>query len=349
MSTARERLIANLNGRTIPGLDGLRGILALSVVAYHNWSGRFPGAMAVEVFFVISGLLISWLLLKEEQKFCWVDRKSFYIRRGVRLFPALSLLLLWELLTDFPHVPRAGLIAAALYSANYRLAAGGHLAGLGQAWSLAVEEHFYLIWPHILVSVRNRRLLMNCCFIIAATEVVWRIVSYRYVGYMYAVFATETSSFAVLSGCGLALLLWNFPSRLPEIALRPFAGAISLAAIVLLAQLPERPQWVWGKPAAVPFASIVVLQAMTYGWRILENPLSRFLGRISYGIYLWGTVAGAFIRWFGHSLKHTLLFAAAIALATLSHYLVEQPIQSLFRRRLARRQVPAALYTTGAR
>jgi peptidoglycan/LPS O-acetylase OafA/YrhL len=124
---------------------------------------------------------------------------------------------------------------------------------------------------------------------------------------------------------------------------------MSLAAIILLAQLSDAPQWIWGKPAAVPLASIVVLQAMTYGWLILENPVSRFSGRISYGIYLLGVVAGAFIRWFGHSLKHTLLFAAAIALAMISHYLVEQPIQRLLRRRLARRRAPAVAYTMVAR
>lgn len=68
MLTERERLLANLNRRNIPGLDGLRGIAALSVVAFHDWSQRFPGRMAVQLFFVISGLLITWLLLQEEDR-----------------------------------------------------------------------------------------------------------------------------------------------------------------------------------------------------------------------------------------------------------------------------------------
>lgn len=106
-------LLANLRRRTIPGLDGIRGISALCVVAYHGWTERFPGTLAVQTFFVISGLLITWLLLQEEEQKGLVNRRAFYVRRAFRLLPALFLLLVWEAFTDFPHVPRAAIIASA--------------------------------------------------------------------------------------------------------------------------------------------------------------------------------------------------------------------------------------------
>lgn len=333
----RERLLANLSRRNIPGLDGLRGLAAHCVVAYHSWSRLFPGRMAVQVFFVISGLLITRLLLQEEKRSGRVDRVAFYIRRASRLFPALLILLTWEWFTDFPHAPKAGIIASALYYANYYLMSGTTLAGISQTWSLAVEEHFYLIWPHVLAVVKNFKVLTYSCFVGAAVEVVWRIISTDRVGYLYATFATETSSSAVLCGCGLGLLLWHSPDKLPAFILRPSIGIISLAVIILLAQLPEYSQSVWGLSAVIPFASIIVLQAITYEWRVLENVVSRFLGRLSYGIYLWGFVAAAIVQWFGHSVKHVLMFLVVILLAMVSYYVIERPVQNLARRWLADR------------
>src|SRR5271155_1293817 len=96
LADPRQRLLANLRRRHIPGLDGIRGIAALSVVAHHCTSYVFPGRLAVQLFFVISGLLITWLLLDEQQRSVTVDRKAFYWRRAFRLFPALFVLLAWE-------------------------------------------------------------------------------------------------------------------------------------------------------------------------------------------------------------------------------------------------------------
>ena len=336
----RERLLANLQRRNIPGLDGLRGIAALTVVALHGWSERFPGRLAVQVFFVISGLLITWLLLQERQRSGTIDRKGFYCRRAFRLFPALFALLAWEWLTDFPHA--AGIFAAAFYFANYHVIFGGQLFGLAHTWSLAVEEHFYLIWPQVFVLVSNRRALLKGCFIAAAIEFVWRTLSATPSTYFYGTLATETSSSAILFGCGLALLLWHSPRSLPALALKPSMMPISLAILLALAQLPEIPQWIWGLPVGIPFAAIIVLQAIAYEWPILENPVAHYLGRISYGIYLWGFVANATVEWFGHG-KYILLFPVVVALASMSYYLIERPIQSLGRRWLNSRRSGAPL------
>ena len=327
-----NRLLANFRRRNIPGLDGIRGIAALCVVGFHGWTERFPGILAVQTFFVISGLLITWLLLQEEQQKGLVNRKAFYVRRAFRLLPALFLLLVWETLTDFPHVPRPAIIAAALYYANYYSIFGGKLVYLGHTWSLAIEEHFYLIWPQLFVFVRNRAKLMWSCFVLAVVEFIWRVFSSTHIDYLYGTNATETTSSAVLIGCGLALLLWYSPSLFPPFVLRPFLAPVSLVLLLLLAQLPNRPQVIWAETACAPLAAIIVLQAITYEWWILENPVARYLGRISYGIYLWGFVALAVT----HSNRHLghgyVVFMVVIALASISHYLVERPMQAVGRK-----------------
>jgi peptidoglycan/LPS O-acetylase OafA/YrhL len=122
-----DRLQVNLRRKKIPGLDGIRGIAALAVVGLHDeviahrdWSGRiYPGRSSVQIFFVISGLLITWLLLQEEQRNGTVNRAMFYLRRAFRLFPALFALLVWQHFTRIPFATRGGKIAAAFYFANY--------------------------------------------------------------------------------------------------------------------------------------------------------------------------------------------------------------------------------------
>jgi peptidoglycan/LPS O-acetylase OafA/YrhL len=327
--------LANLQRRNIPGLDGLRGIAALSVVAFHGWSSHFPGRLSVQVFFIISGLLITWLLLGEEKRSGRINRKAFYVRRAFRLFPALYLFLAWEWTVNFPPVAKRGLVAAAFYFANYRLIHPAGMFGIVQTWSLSVEEHFYLLWPQIFVWVRNRRLLMYLCFVTALIEFGWRIVGATRVGYLYVNFSTETNAAAILIGCGLALLLWFEPFRLPSFCLHPVAGAISIAGVLALAQTPENPQIRWAIPAAIPLAAIIVLQAVTYEWRILENPVARFLGQISYAIYLWGLVAKEISRGLGDGSRQVVLLLSVVAIATISHYLVEAPAQALGRRLLA--------------
>jgi peptidoglycan/LPS O-acetylase OafA/YrhL len=95
-------LFANLHRRKIPALDGIRGVAALTVVAFHAVSRRAPGGYAVLMFFILSGLLITWLLLTERQKTGSIDLPAFYLRRAFRLFPPLFVLLLWEAATRFP-------------------------------------------------------------------------------------------------------------------------------------------------------------------------------------------------------------------------------------------------------
>ena len=352
-----DRLQMNLRKKQIPGLDGIRGIAALSVVGFHDqlanhpdWFGRiYPGRFAVHVFFVISGLLITWLLLKEDQRYGSVNRATFYWRRAFRLFPALFALLVWQLFTNIPPASRGNTIAAALYFANYYSIFYGRpgLQGLAQTWSLAVEEHFYLIWPQVFVFVRNWRTLLKGCLVVVALQIAWRLAAGFHGAHGYAELSTETVSYAALVGCMLAILLWHAPHRMPRFVLHPVLTPISLAVILALGLLPANAQQVWGIPLGLPFAVILILQAIIYEWRLLENPVAHYLGRISYSVYLWGLVAIEIVRKIGHDRYHLSAFAVAIAIGSASYFIIERPFQSLGRRLISRSKCAEAQATRG--
>lgn len=327
----------NLNSRRIPGLDGLRGFAALAVVGFHDQvlahpgSSRllFPGRFAVQIFFVISGILITWLLLQEESRQGAIDRPRFYWRRAFRLLPALFALLLWQRATHIPPATRGGMLASAFYFGNYYelIAGSAVLSGLGQMWSLAVEEHFYVFWPQVFATLRNKRTLLRGCLAVIALQLVWRLIAGWYGHFVYAELATETASSAILAGCATALLLRQHPQRLPRILLAPWMAPVSFAAILLLAQLPRNAQLWWAVPLGIPFAIVLVLQAITYQWRILENPVSIFLGRISYSVYLWGMVAIALVERLRFDWGRLPVLAVAVLLGSVSYFIVERPFQ----------------------
>jgi peptidoglycan/LPS O-acetylase OafA/YrhL len=343
-----DHLLANLRRKKIPGLDGIRGIAALVVVGMHDqlinrqdFLGRFyAGRLSVQIFFVISGFLITWLLLQEEERDGNVNRVAFYCRRAFRLLPGLLALVVWQNVTQIPPVTQGGTVAAALYFANYYSLIFGNdrLGSLGQTWSLAVEEHFYFIWPQVFVFFQNRRKLLKGCLIVCALQIGWRLFA-GFDGYpVYAELATETASCAALVGCALALLLWYWPQRLPRFVLHPALTPVSLVALVAIGQLPRDAQLIWGVPLSIPFSAILVLQAATYEWRFLNNPVAFFLGRISYSVYLWGFVAIALVQRLGHDRYHLPCFAIVIGLGSASYFLIERPVQSLGRKLISKSQ-----------
>ena len=154
----------------LPGLDGMRAIAVVAVMLYHanhEWLGG--GFLGVEVFFVISGYLITLLLIGEHERSGHVDLKQFWIRRFRRLLPALALMLVLVAIYLAAFYPKArgrvrgDFISAGLYSSNwYQIFVGqGYTANeafvpLRHLWSLAVEEQFYLLWPLVMVLILRR-------------------------------------------------------------------------------------------------------------------------------------------------------------------------------------------------
>src|SRR5215212_6034363 len=214
-----------------PGLDGLRAIAVMAVLLYHADLSWIPGGfLGVEVFFVISGYLISALLLAEWHQKGTINLKDFWLRRARRLLPALYVLLVVTMTFAVVFLPgevaglRADVIAALGYVTNWFLIFGkesyfesvGRPSVLQHLWSLAVEEQFYLIWPIVLAVGlglgtvwRRKRLVLTVAVVGAAASAVTMALMYTPgVDPSRIYFGTDTRATGLLCGAALAFL-WS--------------------------------------------------------------------------------------------------------------------------------------------
>ena len=157
----------------LPALDGLRALAVVAVMVYHANSEWLPGGfLGVEVFFVLSGYLITLLLLAEHDRDGAIDLRSFWARRARRLLPALFAVLLSVAVVATLLRPetlgrvRGDIIAGFFYGSNWfqlwvgaGYAASGDFAPLRHLWSLAVEEQFYLVWPLVMIAVTRKQVV----------------------------------------------------------------------------------------------------------------------------------------------------------------------------------------------
>lgn len=258
-----------------PGLDGLRGIAIGLVLLLHWWPDIFPGGdTGVDLFFVLSGFLITRLLVEEIWRDGTVYLRRFYVRRFRRLMPASTLLVLACIATP-------GAIWVVLYSANWARI-GGVLRGgpLEHTWSLAIEEQFYLVWPPLLLALV--RLARPWIFVILlAMLVALHRVSLPPEDWLHAVAGTDTRADALLIGGAMALAmrhLENIRNR-SHLALAVIPGFV----LVLFGEFGLAG---WGFTlTALGWAVVVLWSLDTSGW-ITSRPLRR-LGELSYSLYLW--------------------------------------------------------------
>ena len=207
-----------------PVLDGLRCVAILLVLFFHGARGKMPGGwVGVEIFFVLSGFLITTLLLLEIQKRGRIDLKKFYIRRALRLFPALYSMLFLAFLTSFFVVENRDtflgeIMAAGLHVWNYGPELGfwefGAPTRISHTWSLSTEEQFYLAWPFflsLLVALRSRAWLS--------------------VGVLAALYLALPGYQVIILGCMLAIV---FPSSMPKKMATPVAVLATLSTLFLL-------------------------------------------------------------------------------------------------------------------
>src|SRR5215207_310976 len=299
----------------IPGLDGIRAVAVIAVLCYHaNSPWALGGFLGVETFFVLSGFLITSLLLVEWQETGRIDLKNFWLRRARRLLPAvwLLLLILPILATFFARdaLPRLkeDIPAALLYITNWvyivrevpYFEAFGRPPLLQQLWSLAVEEQFYLLWPLILLfllrALKNHRSgLLVALMILAAISTVWMAGLYAPgADPLRIYYGTDTRAAGFLVGAMLALI-WS-PRHERNTAgqgISELLGWVGLAAIVFLYnQLNEFQPFLYrgGILLTALASALLIIGASSPGtWisKILETPLLRWLGSRSYSIYLW--------------------------------------------------------------
>jgi peptidoglycan/LPS O-acetylase OafA/YrhL len=334
----------------LPALDGVRAIAVLMVMAAHSPFGHIPGDLGVSAFFVLSGFLITWLLLRERADTGEVSLRRFYLRRTLRIFPAYYVFLIFSLVADtFLGAPwSAGLfVAGFLYLMNYYNAFLGHPAtSLAHCWSLAVEEQFYLIWPWIFraIAPRGRRALVTTLFALALGVMTWRCILFFGFGaseaYVYNAFDTRFDNLAV--GCLLAVGLGD--PRVRRAAARLAAAAwLPLVTLVLLwtSRMWISEAWHFGPGFTVDAVLLAVLLVQLVQltasplWRWLEHPVTRYIGRISYPMYLWhawGLSLARHVTVLPASVRFALGVLFTVGLASASFYFVERPFLRLKRR-----------------
>jgi len=333
-----------------PDIEGLRGIAVLLVVLFHAGLPIPGGFIGVDVFFVISGFLITGLLVREHERTGRVSLSNFYARRIRRLLPAAAVVVLVTLggalafigLLDRPSVMTDG-AAAALSVSNIRfaLAEGSYFTAIGQPspflhfWSLSVEEQFYLVWPALLLFVaRGRRRWVGAVLIAVLAGSFAANLYLTETSISWAFYSLPTRAWQLALG-GLLAVAGTWPNRLPRIVgvLAALAGWAALAGLVAAAMLiGERTPYPGTAALAPAVAGAVLIASGTARWGaglILSSTPIRFLGRISYSLYLWHWPILVLVPLaVGATLPveaRSILVLAAVVVAWASWRFVEEP------------------------
>lgn len=344
-----------------PALDGVRALAVSLVLAFHAASYLLSpaaasrwvpgGFLGVDLFFVLSGFLITTLLLEEHQRRGAISLKSFYARRALRLLPAVGVLLVAEMITAILTRGDLGLearsaTAVALYGVNWALVAGWSFAGrLGHLWSLSVEEQFYLLWPaFLLLAMRHRRrttIIVTCAIvgIVAATGLRAWLWSHG-ADWLSVYVRTDARADELLMGVLLAVAFrqgWRLPYRLRHVGI----GAVAVL-LLCATKVHVNGDWLYvrGGFTIVGLASVLLIAsvldvrtplARAFAWRPAVS-----LGRASYSLYLWH--APVFIvvatQLADRPAAQRLLVGAVVcAVASMASYgLVEAPARRLRRK-----------------
>jgi peptidoglycan/LPS O-acetylase OafA/YrhL len=336
-----------------PALDGVRGIAIAIVVAFHAFGWPAAGTLGVDLFFVLSGFLITTLLLEEHAQSGRIGIRAFYVRRARRLLPALFALLVPFLLIalsavvfrgSFPSSVLLGLGGALTYTSNIVVAADPTAvpAALIHLWSLGAEEQFYIVWPLLLVVLIRRggtRLVGRALGTLLVFAVVYRLqLLLRGASIERLYYGPDTHADSLLVGCtfGCYFVRGRLPRAISSERVRKLSIAISLAAVtaaaVFLGRVPARLAYETQLvPTVFSVAAGVFVVCAAFGGSAVARALCArplvFLGRISYSVYLWHLpllVAFAGVnREFGF--RTIAAVVAAVLVATGSRYLIELP------------------------
>jgi peptidoglycan/LPS O-acetylase OafA/YrhL len=361
---------------SIPSLDGIRALSFLLVFGAHaGFEHKIPGGFGVTIFFFLSGYLITTLIQHELRVSSRIDIKAFYLRRSLRILPPFYVVLALALLLPALGVIHTNLSPGAIASQLFHVSNiffiarghGGSVPGTGVYWSLAVEEHFYLVFPIAFAVLHRRgwtgRRIGKLFGLIAAGCLAWRVA--LVVGFHASTdrtyLATDTRIDSILFGCMLALFANPIATGAASVSAETqrWMQRLRLPAIgVLLAMfvIPGDPfretiRYTLQGLALMPVFFVAIRQPTVGLHRVLNHRALRWLGRLSYPLYLVHYVVmltmddlasrhGSDITTYAYRIGRGLLaFAVSLAIATLIHRFIEKPCARV-RRRLARAAAP---------
>jgi peptidoglycan/LPS O-acetylase OafA/YrhL len=365
-----------------PALDGVRAVAILAVLAHHSGVGIAAfksGFYGVDLFFVLSGFLITTLLLEEQAGTGRISLSLFWQRRAARLLPALfaicAALLIVSAVNAFvsvrpilnPDSGHATLVAVAVslgYVASWAEAlAHTTLEPLAHTWSLSVEEWFYAVWPPLLILVlRRTRSVAKAVTALALAALAYRVVSEETISSIqYLYFAPDQRACQLLAGCALGAVLVAYGNRLRRypraIAVTGIAGAAGVAAYLAYSGESlsgDRPPYEFlGTPGIALCATAAIGYLMLAPASSLARLLSLrplvWIGKRSYGLYLYHYPIFALVSPYTASLggerpKRTFLVAIVLSFlaAAVSYRWLERPAMRWMRKREERLRAASA-------
>jgi peptidoglycan/LPS O-acetylase OafA/YrhL len=350
---------AAISLRRIPSLDGLRALSILLVVALHSlqrferthpisgiWGAIFDGDTGVFIFFVISGYLITSLLLHEHQKRGSISLRGFYFRRAMRILPPLYTYVGFLLLLGWfgkLQIVKLDIIAALFFFHDY---VGGAMWSLEHFWTLSIEEQFYFLWPFLLLyalrkpGLEGRLKASKIAITIILIEPIIRVIGFTLARgtFLQNGYSFHAHADSLMFGC-LVALLQGTPTFERFYAFATKVWWIPPAAILLCDLLNVRFRNYWRMPFGYTINGVAISLFLLWcvrnshsrPGRLLNSRFIDHIGVLSYSIYIWQTLFLNHnnVTLFGPSLKllYTFPFSwiAILAVAELSHYLIERP------------------------
>ena len=337
-----------------PFLDGLRAVAVLGVLVYHLNRNWLPGGfLGVDIFFVLSGYLITMLLLNEHRKTGRIHLPTFWARRIRRLLPALLVVLVVMVVSiDLGGDPlaqgqaRGDLLSTLFYFANWHFISEGQsyftqflaVSPDRHTWSLAIEEQFYLFWPIVAAFVLTRfreRTLGVVAATVGLASALWMVVIFSPGDPSRAYYGTDSRIFEILIGALLAVALaGSLRDRIASLGRRlaPLALLVIAAAFVWLGD--DNSFYYRGGAVILSLAAATLIAGLEAG-----SPIDRLLsvrpmvmvGLVSYGMYLWHFPIITFInQWVGPTSTPWIALLAVgltFAVTAVSFVVVESPIR----------------------
>ena len=343
----------------ISGLDGLRGVAILFVMLHHSGLHLFRGGfIGVDVFFIISGYLITSIIIKEFKNTSIINLKNFYIRRILRLLPLLFLLLLiydavcfalFDKQTVRTHIIDS--LIAFFYMTNWSWAFSLHPPDiLRHTWSLAVEEQFYLLWPplifFLLRRVNSRKSIAAVALFLALLSWIIRIVMFYNGASIYRLYnGLDTRFDSLMVGAAIGIVLgYDLIEDTMQRKIQTITRAVCPVAVMLLFVICIKVDYrspavyTWIIAAVNILGSIVIFDLVKNDQSRIKRVLTLkwlvWVGKISYGLYLIHYLVFRVMFYYGFDYKLIILLGSgvSIVLSSLSYIYLERPFLNMKRK-----------------